>query len=533
MSQPSILDSNDVKLEILRLHNDKVSSRGISGLIGISKTAVNNFISHKTHQEWWAKHQKPIAAGDIHCHHHDIKVFTEKCFIITSAQSSTFVHSKFLKSLETMAKHVDAKIIVGTFSYNKNGFQNLEKSEGDWFDTKIQPYIVDEPVQLAKDLLWCGELNILPTAVNPLSGFHNYTKDASGIIPHAKLQMDSLPSQKGSDCRMLFTTGAVTQRNYIQKKAGQKASFHHVFGALIVEIDSDGDWFVRQLAGDSESGEFQDLDTIYTPTGVIENQRVEGINWGDIHSEKQDETVYTTSFGGGDSMLNVLKPKYQFIHDVLDFEARNHHTINDPYMRFKFHVQGKDCVKRNVESVAKVLNTLDRDFCQTIVVESNHDLALEKWLKTADYRNDPANALFFLKCQYRSYIAMYDGEKDFSVFEYALKFVAPNLSEVTFLKTDESFKICGEGGIECGSHGHLGTNGSRGHITSYQKLGSRFNIGHSHSAGIKEGVYQSGVSGKIDMGYNQGASSWSHSHIVTYSNSKRTIITIKNGKWRG
>jgi hypothetical protein len=35
------------------------------------------------------------------------------------------------------------------------------------------------------------------------------------------------------------------------------------------------------------------------------------------------------------------------------------------------------------------------------------------------------------------------------------------------------------------------------------------------------------------MGYNKGPSSWSHSHVITYPNGKRSIITLqKNGNWR-
>jgi hypothetical protein len=63
-------------------------------------------------------------------------------------------------------------------------------------------------------------------------------------------------------------------------------------------------------------------------------------------------------------------------------------------------------------------------------------------------------------------------------------------------------------------------------------LGARHNVGHSHTAAIKDGVYYAGVIGRLNMGYNQGGSSWSHSNIVTYKNGKRAIVTISNNKWR-
>jgi hypothetical protein len=70
--------------------------------------------------------------------------------------------------------------------------------------------------------------------------------------------MKSLPGLGQDNARFLYTTGAVTERNYVQKKAGQKAEFHHNYGALMVEVDKEGTPFVRQLAAD-DTGAFQDL----------------------------------------------------------------------------------------------------------------------------------------------------------------------------------------------------------------------------------------------------------------------------------
>lgn len=129
-----------------------------------------------------------------------------------------------------------------------------------------------------------------------------------------------------------------------------------------------------------------------------------------------------------------------------------------------------------------------------------------------------------------TYKAIKRSYEDFQIFSHACRSVNEDMENVTFLSEDESHLICGD--IECGQHGHNGNNGARGSIIAFQKQGKRFNVGHAHSATIKDGVYVAGVSGKLDMGYNVGGSSWSNSHIVTYSNGKRTIITLKNGKWR-
>lgn len=526
-----LLEDDSVKIEVLRLSNDNLSSREIEEVTGVSRSSVLKFLNKKSYKDWWEQNDKPIAYGDLHDHHTNIKKMKNKRYLLTCAQNNTFAHKKFLKTLEVAKQRLDAEILVGTCSYNTNGFQNLEKGEGDWFDPLVVDYIRDEPIELAPGLIWFGELNILPTAILPLSGFNSYARENSGIIPHVKMQLESQPRNKDEDPRFLYSTGAVTQLNYIQKKAGQKASKDHIFGALLVEVDNDGTWFVRQINAESDTGNFYDLDTYYTPEGYTTGHRAEGVNWGDIHKELQDDDVYDISFGKRkDSILNFLKPKYQFIHDAIHFEARNHHNINDPYFRFQAFVQGRDSVQDNVRNVAEFLNFIDRDDCLTVVVESNHDQAMKRWLKEADYKNDPQNAIYFLENQLDLYKALECNDTEFSVFENAVRKFFQDGGNIVFLKEDQSFKIVD--GIECGMHGHRGINGARGSVIAFTKLGGRYNTGHTHSAYIRGGVFCAGVSGELDQGYNVGPTTWSHSHIITYPNGKRTIITVRNGKYR-
>lgn len=523
------LDSDSGKLEVLRLNNDGYSNRKIASMVGVASTSIDRFLRRETYKTWWNENDRPIASGSIYDHYESIEKGDSQVYIVACAQNNTFVHKPFLKALEVAAARYDARILIGTCSYNKSGFQNLQKGDGDWFDPLITEYICDKPVQLAEDLVWCGELNILPTAVNPLSGLHSYAKSSSFIVPHVKLQLESPPRSKFEPPRFMYTTGSVTKRNYIQKKSGQKASFHHVFGALIVEVSADGKtWFVRQLNAQSSNGHFYDLDTLYTPDGYETGHRAEAINWGDLHYELRDDEVYDISFGKRkDSMLNWLKPKYQLMHDIIHFEARNHHSINDPYFRYKMFVEGKESVYDNVKGVADFLRYVSRDTCLTVIVESNHDQAMKRWLKDSDYKNDPINALYYLENQLDLYRAIHQGRHDYSVFENAIRKIYDDIN-IIFLKEDESFKIKG---IECGSHGHRGNNGGRGSVLSFCKLGDKHNMGHTHAATIKDNVFCAGVTGKLDQGYNVGGTNWSHSHIVTYSNGKRTIVTIRNGKY--
>jgi hypothetical protein len=471
---------------------------------------------------------RPLAGGSITAPDKLRTKLAGTRFVFTSAQNNTHVHEGFFKSLMNFCNEKDAELFISPFAYNKSGFQSGTKEDDSlWYDPKIVPYFFNESAQVARGLIFCGELDILPTAVNPLSGFENYTQNNSGIIPHTKVQMQSLPRMKGEDARFLYTTGAVTMRNYIQRKAGQKAEFHHVFGALYVEVDAAGDWFVRQLVA-AEDGSFYDLTQKFSPDGV-EDSRVAAITWGDIHLEKLDYQVWDAAWGmNNDSMLNALNPEIQFVHDLTDFKARNHHNLDDPFFLAEMHHRGSGNVEKDLLRCGSFLQHITRHGNPAVVVESNHDQALERWLKTADIRRDPENAEFFHRAQefiHRS-IRL---NVPFHIFKWAVTRNGEIATGARFLKEDESVVVHG---IEHGMHGHRGPNGSRGNPRGFRTVGRKVNIGHMHSAGIFDGVYVAGVSGMLDMGYNKGPSSWSHSHIVTYPNGKRTIVTMRNGKWR-
>lgn len=453
-----------------------------------------------------------------------------KRFIITAAQNNTEVHPGFLKALEAYAKDQDAQILVTRFTYNTGAYNN-EKGEPPKYDPKIEKYTFDQSAQLAKGLILGGELDISPTATNPLSGFDNYFQGNSGIVPHAKVALQSLPGLGEEKTRFLYTTGAVTQRNYIQKKAGQKAEFHHNFGALMVEVDDDGNWFVRQLAADN-SGMFQDLTNKYMPDGtILRNQPVEAVTLGDIHVEKTDPVQDEISFGKG-GIVETLKPKYVFLHDLMDFTARNHHNMKDPFFWAATEKKGLT-VEGGFDLVAAWLKAHEREGTKNMIVESNHDEAFGRWLREADARFDPENARFWHEASAEMLRAIEKGETDPNIFEIMLR-KKVELKSTTFMRETDSFVIAKDEdgrGIETAMHGHTGVNGARGSPAGYRKMDTKANTGHTHSAGITDGVYTAGVSGKLNMGYNKGPSSWSHSHIITYPNGKRAIITTKDGKF--
>lgn len=462
-------------------------------------------------------------------------------YILTGAQDDTEVHIPFWRNLLAYAADIGAEIMVGGFTYNKAIYTDHETRHAA-FAAETQPYLRHDNVMLGP-LMFAARMNTLPTAVKPLSGLDAYTRGAWGVFPHAKVQLVSVPALPGKHPAMIMTTGACTVPNYIEKKAGIKAEFHHQIGATLVEIDSAGRTFCRQLVA-ADDGSFQDLDAVVRQGRITRGNRVEGITWGDIHREQIDPVVALSCWGldiaterqrdDVESMIDALRPRHQFFHDLLDFRARNHHRRGDHHHRRAMLSAGADIIDSDLAMSARFLRQTERDWCVSVVVPSNHNDAFQRWLREADPREDAQNAPLWCRANAAMYDAIDAGDDAFDVFRWGMeRHDKRAMADIVFPPRNGSYAICqAAGGIECAIHGDQGPNGARGSALSLTKVATRMNIGHSHSAAILDGVYQAGLCGLMDQGYNAGPSSWSATQIITYSNGRRTLVTLIDGRWR-
>jgi len=507
------------RLEEFRAAVDKYGSqRAAAKALGVHHQSLQRSLKR-------AEKAEPVLSGTKTDMFKQIPKRSGSDFIFMAVQNETQIHPEMWATLKQATKYFDAELVVSRFLYDRKNAHWKDKQGIDryWFDPQIKNYVCDDLQQLAPDLYWCGNFNILPTAVDPTSGLDSYAGSASLIIPHAKLQLRACATPPGIDAKHIYTTGALSQRNYIQAKAGQRAEWDHVFSALYVHVDSDGKWFTRQLCADSETGHIQDLDVIFTPSGWTTGNRIGALTPGDLHFDNVSHPVLR----GIHDMIDTLRPEYLFGHDSYDQRRRNHHNMNDPHYLYRMFARGTESVADEVRLTYQGLAGFARDFCKVVAVESNHDLALTRWLKEQDYRRDPVNALFFLQLQTEVYKAIRDGE-NMSVLGRAMELLGLDTSHMQFLRGDESFTRFG---IRHDNHGDRGPNGSRGNIKNIARTGVRHNIGHSHQAGVFNGVFMAGKS-QEKAGYEKGPSAHSNSHIITYPTGKRCIVTSRGEQWR-
>src|SRR6266436_470447 len=298
--------------------------------LGVSRSTVRRILANT------GLLKKPLAGGTIQGTETFIEPLPEKGgvrrYILTSAQNNTHVHPEVWENLLALKKYYGADLLIGTYTYNQNHYGRLSVKRNKknayqhdlWYTTELIPYLEDRRIQLAPGLVWCGEYNALPTNVNPLAGLESYTGRKSAIFPHAKLAMRSIPSFQGEGVKLNYTTGTVTQRNYIKKREGMIAEFHHIYGALLVEVNSDGNWWVRQLNQDEGTGTMQDLRVVAKGGEIISKvASIEAVTWGDLHSTIADDKSVDLSM----KMLDELKRQNQFLHDVLEGASINRHIV--------------------------------------------------------------------------------------------------------------------------------------------------------------------------------------------------------------
>lgn len=458
-----------------------------------------------------------------------------KAYIITSAQNDTDIHKPTWENLLALQRVLEfeyesCEMMVVPFTYRTAAMGIT--SEERW-RKQLMPHMVTNTVALAPDLVLCAELQISPTASRPLSGLDNYTHEKSSVIPHTTFSVRSVPTMKHDPVKFLYTTGAITVPKYIQQKAGQKAEFHHSIGALLVEVDPEGNWFAYQLRADDDGMFYHFNRFVHDGTVYSDSDAIDTIVWGDIHVDGLDPDIQTFIWGLrtslSEGLIDKLAPKRQVFHDFLDFRSQNHHDIGDNIKVYDRYMKGGLKVVDEVKEAGYFLCTSSRPWCESVIVQSNHDEALIRWLKEVDYRRDPMNARFILECMCAWYEAI-DKGTDF----YAVEWATRKYSEwklplkVKFLKLDESLTTVGN--TELGVHGHNGANGRRGSAVAFGNAGKKYITGHTHSAALYQGHATVGMLGKLDQGYNVGLSSWSHTNAIVYANGKVVLFTLKKNK---
>lgn len=450
-------------------------------------------------------------------------------YVIAAAQNATPVNKPFFDTLLAYCKARGATLLVVPLRYkNPTSTWSKNAEHDDWWAPEVVPYLLDRRVTLNPNLMLLADIKTQPTASAPLMGFETVTGALSGIIAHPKVAFTTVPTPQSKLPKILTTTGAVTQKNYIPSKAGKKAEHHHTFGACVVEVD--GRKFHLRQVNAVRDGSFIDLDTEYRGAKTRKVPAA-ALVMGDTHVEFVDPKVVKATFGRG-GLLDVLKPKQLVWHDLHDFFSRNHHHRGEVFVNYAKHKEGRDDVEKWLKHTFAFVDRYSPPGVTNVFVPSNHPDALARWVKESDPKTDPLNCVFWAKTFQAMLLGTSwtdSGPSTIDPFTYWGKQWLKCADRTRFLSRGESYSI---NGIDVSHHGDKGAGGTRGSRQQFARIGAKSVIGHSHAPGITDGAYQVGTNSRLKLEYNAGLSGWLQTDCVVYANGKRSLITIVDGEWR-
>lgn len=457
--------------------------------------------------------------------------------IISSAQNMTPIHAGFVKAMETHANHVNAAdIIICPYRYKNPTSRYYKVAEGQDNDDVWhipEAYLLNERKRLNKNLTLYADWKIQATSGNPLGRKDAVSGSQSGIFPHPRLQLKTIATPQSEFAKILTTTGTCTQMNYTDTDLGLLAEFHHTLGACLVEIRGKK-FHIRQINAEKTNGDYIDLNTFYYSDGYEPAKRYEALVLGDWHKDFTLKNVEKATFGPG-GMVETLKPKKIFWHDVCDFYSVNpHHDGNWLIKQLKIDSGRINAKKELIRAVEYVAQNTPSD-SESIIVPSNHNDFLARWLQTTDPRN-MAGDNFELWCETALAVKASGriterGAEYVDAFTYwARKYFAENgYTNIKVLDRGDSYRV---NDIELGFHFDKGPNGARGSRMNMRRIGVRTMGGHGHGPGIDEGATQVGT-GTGALEYTLGSpSNWMNTHGSINALGKRCLLNIIGNDWR-
>lgn len=441
---------------------------------------------------------------------------TSTRYVITSAVPGADTNQSFFDTLQTYCKVNTAKLLV-------LGTKNKHHSAYDFVDQYLTSDTLTFEEHKVKIL---GSLHLGASLENPLSGFDAMSKGYSLIVGHPQVQLKTLPRVAEEYPAILTTTGSISTRMYSDTKQGTKSNFNHSMSAVVLELGEGDVFFIRHLNFDEATSSFYDIDKKYSLHEYTPSINATALVTGDEHVEHGDSEVLRATYTNSDSLLKTLSPRFLVRHDVFDGHSISHHHEKDTMMKYHKYVTQKNNVEAELDKTVKYLNDTTPPSSLSVIVQSNHNEHLQKWLNMCDPKTEPWNAKVYHKLMYQSLEAIEDGIVPDAFQLYAEPRLNPN---VIFIDRNKGLDIHK---ISIGIHGDVGANGSRGSRKQFSLLPKKCIVGHSHSPGIEKGCYQVGTSSKLRLEYNKGASSWHHAHCIIHPNGKRQLIFIVKGLFK-
>ena len=461
-----------------------------------------------------------------------VRVKDYKKFVITAYSNGSIVNRDFYNNLKLYCRKNDALLIIMPIAGSKHNMLKLPDGSNVYWNIddilKKESFLVED-VRLNTNLL-LSSIKLNTKQINPLTGLHRLgQRNGCFVYGSPKQFLETVATSNYKIPSVLLTTGVLNSPDYLgslykMNRTDKLAESDHTLGALVVELVDDKYFFVRHLQG-GKNNELYDLDKVYNKS--VHKTSIDAIIFGDIHGDEIDQTCFTTM----KEEIKLLKPKQIFLHDFFNGTSVNHHIKDKLLERTVIADNKQDSLQHEVVICAKQLKELLKTdpVIKIVIVKSNHDEFLIRYLDQGRYLTDYGNKSYAIKLV-DAYLQAH-GDDD------PLKIAVNNCgiltdkekSRIVWLKRDKDYIIHG---IECGAHGDLGSNGTKGSPNSLERAYCNLVCGHGHTPMIMRGYWRVGVNCSLRQRYTRGPSGWAHADVIIHKNGTRQMIIKINGRWK-
>ena len=162
-------------------------------------------------------------------------------------------------------------------------------------------------------------------------------------------------------------------------------------------LDKHGIFYARHV-NFTDDGVGIDVNDMYTPKGYGPAPPCEAATIGDNHARFTDPKVDKATFGKG-GLIEAIKAKRIYFHDVNDGYAVNHHHFGNPFNEAAKARAGYDDVMGEVREAVNFVAQRTPLWATSYIVPDNHsDGFLNIWILKSDWKKLPVvQRAFYLR----------------------------------------------------------------------------------------------------------------------------------------
>lgn len=441
---------------------------------------------------------------------HVVNTQYRKRFFVTSASAGAPVNKEFLKAILTFCELKNAELVILPQRSHARALENQPRH----FDPILKPYMKHFASRFDfNNKLVALDTQINPQQINPLTGMKVFgLNEHSTIIASPQQNWETVPRAPGHYPRILVTTGAMTDPDYLYNRVGLIADQQHMVGGVVVEIVDAKTFFIRHVQADKK-GAFVDMFWKYSPNGTA--IKVAGdVVLGDIHGDLIDPECEQ----GISNLMQEGDVTSLLFHDLFDGAFCNPHERNNIVSQASKRFFTLDEEIHATKKVFDRLCSYASPKTNIYVVRSNHDMFVDRYIQGGEWIRDSINI-----------------RRGYDIFGRMLNNEHPIADDIdpkhraNWLKLDE---VLTSRGYTLSTHGNKGVKGARGNLLMYKNLGFWI-VGHSHTPGMWNGSIQVGCSCVLNQPYTDGQpNDCLHAHAISYAPGQAQLVVMIHGKYK-